>query len=309
MNTFLAKLERKWGKYAIRNLPMWMIIFYTIGYLIQYTMNELYYYMTLDVHQIMQGQVWRIVSWLLIPPPNMRPLMAALMMFVYFSIASALERVWGTFMLNVYIFSGVLITIVGSFGIYFINDLVYGKAGAAYLSLVISTIISTYYINMSLFLGYAATFPEMEMRLMFLIPVKAKWLGLVYVLLLADDAYKLFRIHWSVGMVLIFSLLNFVIFFLSTRNAMHLNKQQRQIRKNFRRQAQGNPGGVRKINIQKNIMQSSTKTQSGPRHKCAVCGQTEITAPDLSFRYCTKCDGSYEYCENHIFTHQHIKKN
>ncbi len=239
----------------------------------------------------------------------MQPLMAALMMFVYFSIASALERVWGTFMLNVYIFSGVLITIVGSFGIYFINDLVYGKAGAAYLSLVISTIISTYYINMSLFLGYAATFPEMEMRLMFLIPVKAKWLGLVYVLLLADDAYKLFRIHWSVGMVLIFSLLNFVIFFLSTRNAMHLNKQQRQIRKNFRRQAQGNPGGVRKINNQKNIMQSSTKTQSGPRHKCAVCGQTEITAPDLSFRYCTKCDGSYEYCENHIFTHQHIKKN
>ncbi len=310
MNKFLAKLERKWGRYAIKNLPMWMIIFYTIGYLIQYTMKDLYIYMTLDVYQILHGQVWRVVTWLLIPPPTLQPLLAALMMFVYFSIASTLEQVWGTFFLNLYIFSGIVLTIIGSFGIYLISHLVYGEFATIYLSALISTIISTYYINMSLFLGYAATFPEMEMRLMFLLPIKAKWLGLVYALLLADDAYKLFRAHWSFGMVIVISLLNFLIFFLSTRKSLHLNREQRQIRKNFRQQTRQASFGNRMGSTQRNSSQaSSMKPQSATRHKCAVCGQTESTAPDLSFRFCTKCEGSYEYCENHIFTHQHVKKN
>ena len=45
-----------------------------------------------------------------------------------------------------------------------------------------------------------------------------------------------------------------------------------------------------------------------PRHKCAICGRTEKDSPELEFRYCSKCEGNYEYCQDHLFTHEHVKK-
>ena len=45
----------------------------------------------------------------------------------------------------------------------------------------------------------------------------------------------------------------------------------------------------------------------GARHRCAVCGRTELDDPNLEFRYCSKCNGNYEYCQDHLFTHEHVK--
>ncbi|MBR5738900.1 MAG: hypothetical protein IKY02_02805, partial [Lachnospiraceae bacterium] len=62
--------------------------------------------------------------------------------------------------------------------------------------------------------------------------------------------------------------------------------------------------------------ESRQKSDSGPtkmhspfrgvaRHKCAICGRTEKTNPELEFRYCSKCVGNYEYCMDHLYTHLH----
>ena len=67
---FYGKLERKFGKYAIKNLTLVLAICYAVGYFIRMIEPSVIYYITLDPVKILHGQVWRIISWLLIPPPE-----------------------------------------------------------------------------------------------------------------------------------------------------------------------------------------------------------------------------------------------
>lgn len=105
----------------------------------------------------------------------------------YWSIGSTLEQVWGTYRYNVYLLSGILFTIVGSFVAYgcawtFYADK-WGLNVASNAEVIFnagSTCFSTYYITMSLFLAFAATFPNAQVLLMFFIPLKVKWLGVMY---------------------------------------------------------------------------------------------------------------------------------
>ena len=110
---FLNKLERKYGKYAVRNLPAIIIALYAAGYLISVGMPELLYYLTLRPDLILKGQVWRIVSWILVPPGSL-DIFTLIMLYFYFSIGKTLERTWGAFRFNVYIFSGILFKLTGA---------------------------------------------------------------------------------------------------------------------------------------------------------------------------------------------------
>ena len=111
----MSDFERKFGKYAVRDLSLKLIILYLIGYAIYYIRPEILYYMTLNPYAIVHGQVWRLVSWLLIPPSASNLFFIAIMMFFYYSIGTSLERVWGTWRYNVFIFTGILLTIVSAF--------------------------------------------------------------------------------------------------------------------------------------------------------------------------------------------------
>ena len=147
---WLNKLERKFGRYAIHNLTMYLLGGYVIGYGIYYLMPNLLNWLTLEPGMILRGQVWRIVSWVLIPPSG-RFLTIVIMMLLYYSLGNALERTWGAFRYNVYIFSGILFTVIGAFILYAITG---GLVG-------LGIFFSTYYINMSIFLAFAASYPDM----------------------------------------------------------------------------------------------------------------------------------------------------
>ena len=111
----MSDYERKFGKYAVRDLSLKLIILYLIGYVIYYIRPDILYYMTLNPYAIVHGQVWRLISWLLIPPSASNLFFIAIMMFFYYSIGTSLERVWGTWRYNVFIFTGILLTIVSAF--------------------------------------------------------------------------------------------------------------------------------------------------------------------------------------------------
>lgn len=269
---FLDKMERKYGKYAIRNLPAIIIGMYIAGYVIALLMPEVQSYLMLHPGLIMRGQIWRLVTWLLIPPEQLG-IFTIIMLYFYFSLGRSLEYTWGAFRFNVYIFSGILFTIVGAFLLYFVG----GRFGY----------FSTYYINMSIFLAFAMTYPEMQVLLFFVIPVKMKWMGVLYGVLIV---LSVFEGSWADRVSIVMSLLNFIIFFLMSRNVRRFSPREIHRRKEFKR------------NVQKVQPRGST------RHKCAVCGRTEEDGANLEFRFCSKCDGNYEYCQDHLFTHQHIRK-
>lgn len=286
----MSPFERKFGKYAIKNLSFVLVICYAIGYMLQMFVGEgiLTYFLSLDPYAILHGQVWRLLTWVLIPPESGNIFLIVLMLYFYCSIGTTLERTWGTYRYNVYLFQGMLFTIAGSFlwmGFqYLFNDAAAAAQAARYFR-DYSDNFSTYYINMSIFLAFAATFPDVEVLLMFIIPVKVKWIGVAYaVMLLFDFMGAGVSRRFAIGA----SLLNFVVFFITSRNMMHLNPKQIHRRHEFKRDVRRNTGIT--------------------KHKCAICGRTEMDSPDLQFRFCSKCDGNYEYCEEHLYTHTHIRR-
>lgn len=148
---FYNKMERKLGKYAIKNLTLIIVICYAIGYAIRYIVPELQLYLTLDVYRILHGQVWRIITWVLIPPYESNIFFALIMILFYYSIGTVLEKTWGTFQYNLYIFSGLIFTIIGAFLSYLYSYIRFGGISVSVISATLSLVVTTYYVNMSIF--------------------------------------------------------------------------------------------------------------------------------------------------------------
>ena len=287
-------LRRKLEKYAIPNLTLYLIICYGIGYLMQYLVPAGYQYLMLDPFLVLKGQVWRLVTWILIPPDSSNIFFVLITLYLYYSLGGLLERIWGTYKYNVYLFSGLLFTILGAFVLCGYSVLM-GAQPTMYTGLYLlnngSTVyfgqFSTYYINMSIFLACAASIPDVQVLLMFLFPIKVKWLGIVYGIILLVNCIQGGIATW---IVVIFSLLNFLVFFLRSKGKMHLSVGQIRRQQEFHQK-----------------MRAAGQTKGITRHKCAVCGRTELDGDDLEFRFCSKCNGNYEYCQYHLFTHEHVK--
>ena len=289
----MSNFEKRFGKYAIKNISLILLLCYGIGYVIEALNSSFLFYLTLNPYAILHGEVWRLFTWILIPPSSLGGSMGiffvCIMLLFYYNIGTTLEHTWGTYRYNVYLLSGMLFTVAGSFVWMVIQYAVAGwDIDSAYASVIFSAsslYFSTYYINMSIFLAFAATFPEVQVLLMFVIPVKVKWMGILYGVMLVYDF--LFE-SGTVGKIAIASsLLNFVIFFVTSRSHIHMSPKQIK----------------RRVEFKQDIRRNSKVT----KHKCAICGQTEDDDPSLEFRFCSKCNGNYEYCQNHLFTHTHVK--
>jgi hypothetical protein len=277
---FINKLERKFGRFGIHNLTMYIIICYVIGYTLTAFGGSFLTYLTLEPALILRGQVWRLITWVLIPPSSLN-IFTIIMLFFYYSLGSALERTWGAFRYTLYIFSGLLFTVLGAFLLYFVTGSQYVGFGGFF---------STYYISMSIFLAFAASYPNMQVMLYMIIPIKIKWMAYLDIFMLAYNIVTAIRVgNWPIVLVIIASLLNFIIFFLATWNASPYKPSEIKRRQEFKRAVTPN------------------RAASVTKHKCAVCGRTEEDGDDLEFRFCSKCNGNYEYCQDHLFTHQHVK--
>lgn len=283
----MSPFERKFGKYAIKNLSFVLVMCYAVGYVLRMMdrSDTLIFYLSLDPYAILHGQVWRLVTWILIPPPSGNIFFTLIMLYFYCSIGTTLERTWGTYRYNVYLLQGMVFTIAGSFLFMAFQYIFNGSNVTEYDFLFSSLYFSTYYINMSIFLAFAATFPDVEVLLMFIIPIKVKWLGVIYGVMLL---FEFLQSGVDRKFAIAASLLNFIVFFITSRNMMHLNPKQIHRRQEFKRDVRRNTGVT--------------------KHKCAICGRTEVDSPDLQFRFCSKCDGNYEYCEEHLYTHTHVKR-
>lgn len=281
----MSNFEKRFGKYAIQNISLILILCYVVGYVIDLINADFLMYLTLNPYAILHGQVWRLFTWVIIPPSSLDPFTIIMLLF-YYNIGTSLEHTWGTYRYNVYLLSGMLFTVLGSFvwlGIqYFMGSRGIGLYNGSFMA---SLFFSTYYINMSIFLAFAATFPDVQVLLMFLVPVKVKWLGILYGLVLAYDF--LFSGNLVIRIAIVSSLLNFLIFFVTSRSHIHMTPRQMK----------------RRVEFRQDIRRNSRVT----KHKCAVCGQTEDDDPTLEFRFCSKCNGNYEYCQQHLFTHTHVK--
>ncbi len=300
----MSRFEKKFGKYTIPNLSTVLIACYAVGYIIQLINSNFLYFLTLNPYEILHGQVWRLVSWILVPPSMGNIFTTLIMLYFYWSIGTTLERTWGTYRYNVYIFSGMLFTVIGSFIAMGAGYLFYGEAwmlsgNAKVIFSQASLCFSTYYINMSIFLAFAATFPDVQVLLMFLVPIKVKWMGIVYAVIIAFDFIGGARGNFMTPLgaiqldfslfsriAILSSLFNFIVFFFTSRNRIIRSPKQMKRQYEYKRE----------------VRRSTAVT----KHKCAICGRTDESHPELEFRFCSKCNGNYEYCQEHLFSHKHV---
>ena len=275
---FIDKLERKFGRFGIPNLTIYMIVCYVIGYALMIVNPGILNWLSLEPAYILRGQVWRLVTWVLYPPSTSGVLWFAIaVLFFYYPI--------GTFKYTLYILSGVIFTILGAFILYFL-------LGG---NVLVGNVFSTYYISLSTFLAYAMCYPDMQVLLMFIIPVKMKWMAIFYVVIVVYEMIQYVMAGaWYLVIPIVASLLNFIIFYFGTKDFSRYNPKEIHRRNEFRRAMEP---------------QGRMKSGSGSvtKHKCAICGRTELDDPNLEFRFCSRCNGNYEYCQDHLFTHEHVK--
>lgn len=278
---FFNQLEQKFGRYAIKDLPRCIAGMYAVGIIIQIINPAIYsFFLSLNGRAVLHGQIWRIFTFLCFPPFSLtssRDFIGVIVNFLiiptYYFLGSTLERVWGAFRFNLYFLLGILGHLAGAVAIY----LIFG----------IEASLSPVFLNFSLFIAFALIFPDMEFFIWGLLPIKIKYLAL------AETALYLY--HFIAGGIIArleigLSLLNVIVFFFLTRKPQRFSPKEIQRRQEFKAQTKIKPAGR-------------------TRHRCAVCGRTEEDGAQMEFRYCSKCEGSYEYCQDHLYTHQHVMKN
>jgi hypothetical protein len=257
----LKQLERKLDRFAIHNLTLYLVGGQGLALLLGVSMPGLLETMLLIPQEVMSGQWWRLLSFVLTPPFG-NPILAIFALYLLYFMGGSLENQWGAVRYNLFVLIGFLMTIAAAF--------VFPFAAA-----------SNTYITGSIFLAFAYLYPDFQILLFFILPVRVKWLALLTWL---GYGYGLVMGDWSTRLLILASITNFLVFF-----GKDLFYRARYGHRRMKTQA------------------STIAARDKPTHVCAVCGITDKTDRTMDFRYCTKCSPPLAYCTAHLGNHQHVQ--
>lgn len=305
---FLNKMERKFGKYAIRNLPLIIVICFAIGYLLVGFAPDVYMKLCFSPYDIIVGhQYWRLFTWILSPPGPLT-FFSLIMLFFYYTFGQAIERGIGTFLFNIYILGGWLINTLAALGVSFFYYAKFSDpAEFALWSLVNNGMEMMSIMLYSIYLGFALVYADSIVLFFFVLPMKASWLAyidMVYLAIIFVNATSLMT-----RVSIIAYLVNFVLLYLLMRSYTRgkASRSQRKRQRAYKSQVIE----FEQARQMRGRGDAKTITPDGKtvitRHKCAVCGCSELDDPTMEFRFCSKCNGNYEYCSKHLYTHEHVK--
>lgn len=274
MRNFNSPLDRFCAQhpgFGIPNLMKYVCIGNIVFWLIGAVNPVLMSYLTFNPAAILHGQIWRIITFALYPPQT--GLLAFIAIYFYYLIGNVLEREWGTPQFNVYFFTGIILTVI------------YGLL--MYLIFGINFSLTAQYVYLSMFFSFAVLFPDMQVLLFFILPIKIKYLAWVNAALFV---FSLFSNPFPVNLLPLVAVINFLIFCGRDLLAKIPKKPSDNVI-NFRRES----AKIRR-----------EQQASLYNHKCSVCGKTDRDYPELEFRYCSKCQGYHCFCQEHIYNHIHF---
>jgi hypothetical protein len=257
MERILARLERRFGRYAIPNLIGFIVGGMAIVWVLSLAKPEFQDHLALDIRAVRRGEVWRLVTFLFIPPPS-SALWILINLYFTWWVGSSLEQHWGAFKFNAYYAVGAVGTIAAA--------VLFGPA-------------TNFWLDASLFLAFATVFPEIKILLFFVIPVQVKWLGIIAAL---GIAYAGATGSWGTRGSIVASLANYVLFFSGHWYGAYSHRavvgRQKAMREGFRAGGRGRP--------------SEPKDPDSPvfgQRVCAICGSREADGADIRVCSCDKC--------------------
>jgi membrane associated rhomboid family serine protease len=249
----------------------------------------LYNILSFDRELILQGQVWRLITYPLTYYAG-NIVFTLIGLVCYYSLGRAMENLWGTCRFNLFYLCGILLQDVFCM-------LVGGQADVLHL-------------NLSLFLAYATLYPNAQFLLLYIIPVKAWIFALIDLALMLYDVITMTMAgYFPYSLFPFVALLNYFLFFGKDVVNVFPISWRANFSRLFKKKKKYAPGSAKTIPFPSagSYQATISKPKAPYNHRCTICGQTDISAPELEFRYCSRCNGYYCYCENHISNHTHIQ--
>jgi len=256
---WLNKLERKIGRFAIPRLICYIVFLNTLVFILAYANPGFIQSLTLDPAKVTHGEIWRLLTFLFIPP-TLSPVFIGFELYLLYLFGEGLEQEWGIFQLNLYYLIGALSTMAVAFFILKAN-------------------LSNFFLNTSIFLAFAAIYPDFVLHLFFLIPIRVKYIA--YLVWFGYAVSLLFG-AWPTKLATMVIITNYLLFF----GRYHYIAAKTRRRAWSYRKKVGFGEGPRTI------------------HRCYVCSRTEADDKKLEFRVCTDCLPPREYCSEHLDGHQ-----
>ena len=277
LTTTIDRFCQRHPRFGIPNLIIFVIIGNVICYLFAMMDQTGYflYYLIFSPSLILQGQIWRLITFIFIPE-SFELLFLFFFLYFYYFIGSSLERQWGSGKFTIYYLCGIIFNILYGFIIWFITGT--------------EIYIGVNYLNLSMFFAFATFYPDQRVLLFFFIPIKIKWIALL------DAAYFIYAVivnPFPFNLMPLVATLNYLIFCWNDL-MFYLFPFKSRVR-------------PRVIHFKQETKRAEKEAEKRPyRYKCAVCGKTDTDYPNLEFRYCSKCAGYHCFCQDHINNHVHF---
>lgn len=188
--SILDKLERRFRRYAIPHLTLWVLAGQFVYYAAAWHNPQIAQRLWFDLGLVIQGEFWRVITFVFVSPPT-HPVLLLFAFYLFYLMGSALESRWGEFRYNVYI----LIAYVAALIVACIQG---------------SGVGASSYIGASVFLAFAYLYPNFRLYLFFILPVKIKWLALLTWIMIGLNVLTGGPWH---GLMALASVANFLVFF------------------------------------------------------------------------------------------------
>ena len=252
----------------------------------------LYEWLRFDKEALLRGQVWRLFSWLLTERLG-GGVISLLFIYFFYRLGSAVEQAVGTLKFNLFYLTGVLVLDIFFLVFHPVDGIIIGPFA----------ITPAYLLHMSMVLAFSSMYPDSNFLLFFIIPVRAWLISLIDLVLIGICIFNLCYpvFYFPVCLFPLVGIINYFVFFGEYMGnllpfSLRLKLQRRKSQK-----AKAQPSGPRVVHFRK------AEAKPDYNHRCTVCGRTDVTNPELEFRYCSRCNGYHCYCQDHISDHTHIE--
>ena len=303
----MKKLRNRFERFCYRNqnwgIPN-LMLFIVIGCAIVSILSlmgypQIYNILCFDRAAILRGQVWRLITYIFTMSSS-NIFLTLLLLYCYYSLGRSMELSWGTLRFNLYYFTGIILM-----------DIFAMACGGIEAAGIPLEIISYYYtgnmtnfLHLSLLLCFATQNPDNRFVVFFVIPIRAWILALIYI------GVTIFQVVQMSIPVMIFphnlfplvALANYFLFFGS--DVVNVLPPKWRYKLQYRKPKEKKVKQTGSIPFTK---EKPKKAQASYTHRCTVCGRTDVSNPELEFRNCSRCNGYFCYCQDHISNHTHVE--
>jgi len=264
---FLDRLDRRFGRFAIPNVTLFVVAGMAITFVLSFVREGLQEAMALDMAAVRAGQYWRLVSYLFLVGST-NPIFAFFKLSFTWFIGRTLEAEWGAFKLNVYYLVGMI--------------------GTTVAAMLVGEPVGNTYLNLTLFFAFATLYPDYQISLFLIIPIRVKWVALLGVGGLVVSAWLG---TWGDRAALLAATANYVLFFGKPLVDMARGRLR----------ARGSKDTL--TAMKQGRVASATKPEKGVVRACTSCGKTEAEGADIRVCSCEKCGVPTLFCLEHARAH------